>query len=54
MANRPGTKYSPENATRNTNQPLGTKLRREAPCVIEVLEDEGSEVHEVLVGVVEP
>lgn len=57
IENHPGSilqwnlpKYTPGNA----NETFRTKLSRETPGVIEVLEDERCEVHEILVGVVEP
>ena len=50
----PLRRCSPEQTSRDSDQTLLAQLRREAPRIIEVLEDERGEVHEVLVRVVEP
>lgn len=44
----------PQCATCDTNKTLGTKLSRETPREIQRLEDKRSEVHKVLMRVVQP
>jgi len=46
--------HIPKNTPSDTDQPLWTELRRETPCVIEVVVDERCEVHEVLISIVQP
>ena len=48
------TRDLPEHATRDTDETLWAKFRREAPCVVQVLKDQRSEMHEVLVSIVQP
>lgn len=46
--------HIPKNTPSDTDQPFWTELRREAPCVIEVVVDKRCEMHEVLIGIVQP
>ena len=46
--------HIPKNTPSDTDQPFWTELRREAPCVIEVVVNKRCEMHEVLVGIVQP
>ena len=50
----PQTSHSPEQVPRDTDQTLLAELRRETPRIVQAVEDERREVHEVLVRVVEP
>lgn len=44
--------HIPKNTPSDTDQPFRTELRREAPCVIEVVVNKRCEVHEVLISIV--
>jgi len=45
---------SPKYTASNTNEALWAELGGETPCIVKVLEDERGEMHQILVGVVEP
>ena len=43
---------APQNIAGDTDQPFWTKLGRKAPSKVKVVVDEGSKMHEVLIGIV--
>lgn len=46
--------HLPKDVPSDTNKTLRAQLRRETPCIVEVVIDKRREMHEVLMGIVNP
>jgi hypothetical protein len=51
---RDGWHHSPKNTTSYANEALRIELSGETPCVVQVIEHQGREMHEILRRVIQP
>lgn len=49
-----GQDHSPKNTTSYANEAFRTELSGETPCIVQVIKNQGGEMHEILMCVIQP